>query len=261
MKKLTALILAVLMMVSTMTVLAEDEGNYLWMGTNATFPPYEYLDGSEVVGIDPEIADAVAKYLGYDGCKVRDMEFESLINEVQLGKVDFVMAGMTVTEERLQQVNFSDSYATGVQVVIVKEDSAITSVDDLFAEGAMFNIGVQLSTTGDLYSTWDLEEEGKAVVHRFASGLEAVLALVNGKIDCVIIDNEPAKAYVEANEGLKILETEYIVENYAAAFSKENTELLAKFNEALKALTEDGTIPAIINTYIPTEEKAEEAAE
>jgi polar amino acid transport system substrate-binding protein len=163
------------------------------------------------------------------------------------------MAGVTVTEEREMVMNFSDSYATGVQVVIVKEDSPITSVDDLFAEGNNYTIGVQLSTTGDLYCTWDLEDNGLATVNRFPNGNEAVMALVAGKIDCVVIDNEPAKAYVAANEGLKILDTAYAVENYAACFAKGNEELLAKFNEALAALTADGTVPAIIAKYIPAE--------
>ena len=136
----------------------------------------------------------------------------------------------------------------------MKEDSPIVSVDDLFAEGAMHTIGVQLATTGDLYSTWDLEEASPAlaVINRYPNGNEAVMALVAGKIDCVIIDNEPAKAYVAANPGLKILETEYVVEDYAAAFAK-NSELVAKFNAALKELTEDGTIGAIIAKYIKAE--------
>ncbi len=259
MKKFIALTLALLMMLSTMTILAEEKQT-LVMGTNASFPPYEYWEGEEIVGIDVEICAAIANYLGMD-FEVQDMEFDSLIAAVNAGKVDVVMAGMTVTEDRATQVNFSESYATGVQVVIVKEDSPITSVDDLFAENAMHTIGVQQATTGDLYCTWDLEEAGLATVNRYMNGNEAVMALVAGKIDCVVIDNEPAKAYVAANPGLKILETEYIIENYAAAIAKENVDFVAKFNEALKALTEDGTIPAIIEFYIPSEEQAEEAAE
>jgi len=255
MKKLIALVMTLMMLVLSVPALAET----LTMATNASFPPYEYYDGEVIVGIDAEIAAAIAAKLGYD-FEIVDMEFDSLIPAVQSGKADFSMAGMTVTEERSLMVNFSESYATGVQVVIVKEDSKITSVDDLFADGAMTTIGVQLSTTGDLYTTWDLEDAGKAVINRYPNGNEAVMALVAGKIDCVVIDNEPAKAYVAANEGLKILETEYITENYAAAFAKENTELLEKFNAALKELTEDGTIPAIIAKYIPAEEAAEEAA-
>ena len=223
----------------------------LVMATNASFPPYEYYEGTKIVGIDVEIATAIAEKLGYD-LEVADMEFDSIISAVNSGKANFGMAGMTVTEDRLLSVDFSDSYATGVQVVIVREDSTITSVDDLFAEGAMHTIGVQLTTTGDLYCTWDLEETGKAVVNRYPNGNEAVMALKAGKVDCVVIDNEPAKSYVAVNEGLKILPTEYVTENYAACFAKGDP-LLAEFNAALQELTADGTIAAIIEKYIPAE--------
>ena len=163
------------------------------------------------------------------------------------------MAGMTVTDERKQMVSFSDTYATGVQVIIVKEDSPITSVDDLLADGANYTVGTQNATTGYIYAMSDIEDAGKGTVAAFPNGNEAVMALVNGKIDCVIIDNEPAKAYVEANEGLKILDSTYVVEDYAACFAKDNTELVEKFNAALQELTADGTIPAIIEKYIPAE--------
>lgn len=251
MKKLIALVLSLMMILSCAAVLAETKGTLI-MATNASFPPYEYYEGTEIVGIDVEIAAAISAKLGYD-FEVADMEFDAIISAVNAGKADFGLAGMTVTEERMLSVDFSDSYATGVQVVIVLEDSAITSVDDLFAEGAMHTIGVQLTTTGDLYATWDLEDNGLAVVNRYPNGNEAVLALKAGKVDCVIIDNEPAKAYVAANEGLKILDTAYAVENYAACFKKGNP-LLAEFNAALQELLADGTIPAIIEKYIPTEE-------
>ena len=257
MKKLIALALALVMALTTLCVLAETEEPFtLVMATNAQFPPYEFYDGEEVVGIDVEIAKAIAAYNGW-GFDLIDMEFDYIINEVLAGTATCGLAGMTVTEERKMQVAFSDSYAKGVQVVIVKEDSPIASVDDLFAGEKKYSIGVQLSTTGDLYCTWDLEDMGLATVNRYMSGAEAVLALTTGKVDCVVIDNEPAKAFVAANEGLKILETEYAVENYAACFHPDNTEILAKFNEALAALTADGTIPAIIEKYIPSAEKAE----
>jgi len=260
MKKLFALVLALVLALSTLSVLAETtEKKTLIMATNAQFPPYEYYDGEDIVGIDAEIADAIAKYMGYN-LKIDDMDFEAIIAAVQTGKADFGMAGMTVTADRLVTVNFSNSYATGVQAVIVKEDSAITCVDDLFADNAKFKIGVQLGTTGDIYVE-ELELDGKAIVSRFNSGNDAVMALVAGKIDCVLIDNEPAKAYVAANQGLKVLETAYAVEDYAACFAKSNTELLDKFNQALEALTLDGTIPAIIEKYIPTQQVAEEATE
>ncbi len=258
MKKIFAFVLAALFCLSGIA-LAEAKPE-LHMGTNANFPPYEYHeyvdDVDMVVGIDAEIAAAVAEYMGYD-LVIDEMEFGALITAVSTGKIDFAMAGMTVTDERKESVNFSETYATGIQVIIVKEGSAITSVDDLFAEGANTIVGVQESTTGDLYCTWDIEDEGLGTVDRYKNGADAVQALVTGKVDCVVIDNEPAKAFVAANTGLVILDTEYAVEDYAAAFAKENTELLDKFNEALKALTEDGTIPAIIEKYIPTEEAAE----
>ena len=255
MKKLIALVLSLLLVLCGVAALAETETEskgVLVMATNASFPPYEYYEGTEIVGIDVEIAAAVAERMGYDFVVV-DMEFDAIISAVNSGKANFGMAGMTVTEERLLSVDFSDSYATGVQVVIVREDSPITSVDDLFAEGANYTIGVQLSTTGDLYTTWDLEDNGLATINRYPNGNEAVMALKAGKVDCVVIDNEPAKAYVAANEGLKILETEYVTENYAACFKKGNP-LLAEFNAALQELIADGTIPAIIEKYIPTEE-------
>ena len=258
MKKIVALFLAVLMLTTAFAAMAE-ETRTLVMATNASFPPYEfYNDNGEIVGIDAEIAGAIAAYLGY-GFQIDDMDFGAIINAVDSGKADFGLAGMTVTEERLEQVDFSDSYATGVQVVIVKEDSAITTVDDIFADGII--VGVQESTTGDIYITDDFDAAGLPAdnVQRYPNGNEAVLALSTGKIDCVVIDNEPAKAYVAANPGLRILETEYVIEDYAACFKKGNEELLEQFNAALKALTEDGTIPAIIEKYIPSD--VEDAAE
>lgn len=221
------------------------EDGVLTMATNAYFPPYEYYDGTEIVGIDIEIAQAVADKLGLE-LKIEDMEFDSIIIAVQRGKADVGLAGMTVTEDRLKSVSFSESYATGIQVVIVKEGSGIESLEDL--EGK--KIGVQLATTGDIYAT---DEFGSDYVHQYNKGNDAVLALVQGKVDAVIIDNEPAKNFVTANEGLTILPTEYAVEDYAAAINKDNTELLEKFNEALKALIEDGTVQKIIDKYIPAE--------
>ena len=228
------------------------EAGKLIMATNAAFPPYEYIEGNEIVGIDAEIAAAIAEKLGLE-LQIDDMEFDAIIESVKGGKADIGLAGMTVTDERKEVVNFTANYATGVQVVIVTEDSAITSVDDLFAEGASHLIGVQRNTTGDLYSTWDLEDAGLATIERYSKGAEAVQALLTGKVDCVVIDNEPAKAFVAANEGLKILETEYILEDYAAAMSKDNTALYEAVNAALEELIADGTVQAIIDKYIPAE--------
>ena len=228
------------------------EAGKLIMATNATFPPYEYIENNQIVGIDAEIAAAIAEKLGLE-LVIQDMEFDAIIESVKNGKADIGLAGMTVTDERKEVVNFTATYATGVQVVIVTEDSAITSVDDLFAEGASHIIGVQRNTTGDLYTTWDLEDAGKAQIDRYSKGADAVQALITGKVDCVVIDNEPAKAFVAANAGLKILETEYVLEDYAAAMSKDNAELYEAVNAALEELIADGTIQAIIDKYIPAE--------
>ncbi len=224
---------------------AESKGT-LTMGTNATFPPYEFVDDNgEVAGIDAEIAKAIADKLGMT-LEIKDMEFDSLIPAVQGGSIDIVLAGMTVTDERKESVNFTDSYATGTQVIIVKEDSAIASVDDL--EGK--TIGVQSGTTGDAYCT---DDYGQDHVKQFSSGALAVAALVNGQVDCVVIDNEPAKNFVAANTGLKILGTEYVTENYAAAIAKTNTDLLGKVNGAIAELKADGIIDGIIAKYIKAE--------
>ena len=221
----------------------------LTMATNAAFPPYEYIEGGEVVGIDADIAAAIAEKLGLE-LQIEDMEFDAIIEAVKSGKADIGLAGMTVTPDRAEEVNFTASYATGVQVVIVTEDSTITSVDDLFAEGASNVIGVQRNTTGDLYTTWDLEDAGLATIDRYSKGAEAVQALKTGKVDCVVIDNEPAKAFVAEVEGLKILETEYILEEYAGAMSKDNTALYDAVNAALEELITDGTVQGIIDKYI-----------
>lgn len=248
MKKFLALALTLALTLTATFALADT----LTMATNASFPPYEFVEGEQVVGIDAEIAAAVCEKMGYE-LEIVDTEFDSLVPGVSSGKYDFSMAGMTVTEERKQMVAFSDSYATGVQVIIVKQDSPITTVDDLLADSANYKVGVQNATTGYIYAMGDIEEAGKGTVSPYLSGNEAVMALINDKIDCVIIDNEPAKAYVAANEGLKILDTTYVVEDYAACFAKDNTELVEKFNAALKELTDDGTIKAIIEKYIPAE--------
>ena len=259
MKKMFAMLLVLVMVLSlaacggsSASGLKTVEKGKLIMATNAAFPPYEYIEGNEIVGIDAEIAGAIAEKLGLE-LQIDDMEFDSIIESVKGGKADIGLAGMTVTPEREEVINFTASYATGVQVVIVTEDSAIASVDDLFAEGAMHIIGVQRNTTGDLYSTWDLEDAGLATIDRYSKGADAVQALLTGKVDCVVIDNEPAKAFVEANEGLKILDTAYAVEEYAAAMNKDNTALYEAVNKALEELIADGTVAAIVAKYIPAE--------
>ena len=253
MKKIIALALVCMMAVCVFAGCgAKSDEKVLTMATNAEFPPYEFMEGNEIVGIDAEIAKAIAEKLGYE-LVIENVDFDSLIPGVQTGKYDFVAAGMTVTDERKEQVDFTDSYATGIQSIIVKEDSAITSVDDLFADGANTKIGVQLATTGDLYCTWDIEDEGLGSVERFNKGADAVMALQSGKVDCVVIDNEPAKVFVANNAGLKILDTEYAVEDYAIAVGKDKPELLKEINTALGELIADGTVAKIIEKYIPAE--------
>lgn len=244
-KKILAAALALCMLLCFAGCGAKED-NVLTMGTNATFPPYEFVDDDgNIVGIDAEIAAAIAEKLGME-LEIKDMEFDSLITACAGGSVDVVLAGMTVTDERKESVNFSDTYATGIQVIIVKEGSGITKVEDL--DGKM--IGVQAGTTGDIYCT---DDYGQDNVKQYNNGALAVAALQNDQIDCVIIDNEPAKSYVAANEGLKILETEYVTEDYAIAVAKENTELLEKINKAMAELKADGTIDKIIDEYIPAE--------
>ena len=208
----------------------------LTMATNAYFPPYEYYDGQDVIGIDADIAKAIADKMGLE-LKIEDMEFDSIITAVSTGKADLGLAGMTVTPDRQKNVDFSDTYANGVQVIIVKEDSAIAKPDDLKGK----KIGVQLSTTGDLTAT---DEFGKDSVVQYNK------ALTQGQVDAVIIDNEPAKSYVEANKGLKILDTEFLNEDYAACISKDNAGLTKAVNKALAELKADGTLQKIVDKYI-----------
>ena len=222
------------------------EPGKLIMSTNAAFPPYEMTtDSGEFEGIDIETAQAIADKLGLE-LQIDDMDFDAALLAVQQGKADMVMAGVTVTDERQNVMDFTDSYATGIQSIIVKEDSPIATVDDLYADGADYQIGVQQDTTGDIHCSDDFGDDH---VQRFNKGADAVAALVSGKLDCVVIDNEPAKSFVAANEGLKVLETAYAVEDYAAAFAK-GSELTEPFNQALEELIADGTVKTIVDKYI-----------
>ena len=216
----------------------------LVMATNAYFEPYEYYEGDQIVGIDAEMAAAVAEKLGME-LQIEDMEFDSIIPAINSGKADIGVAGMTVTEDRLVNVNFSDPYTTATQVIIVQEGSEIAGNDDLAGK----TIGVQLGTTGDIFA----EDVEGATIERYNKGMDAVQALANGIIDAVIIDNEPAKQFVSKAEGLKILDEEFVTEEYAIAIAKDNEELLEKVNTALEELTADGTIQSIIDTYITAE--------
>lgn len=222
----------------------------LVMATNASFPPYEFKEGENFAGIDVDIAGLIAEKLGLK-LEIQDVEFGSIIGGVQTGKFDIGMAGMTVTEERKQSVNFTSTYAKGIQSVIVKADSGIKTLDDLKADGSM-KYGVQQDTTGDIYAS-DTEENGgygEANVIRYKTGNDAVQALVAGKVQAVIIDNEPAKSYVASNEGLTILDTAYTEEDYAICVSKDNEELLNAVNKALEELIADGSVQKVIDKYI-----------
>lgn len=221
----------------------------LTMSTNASFPPYEMVaDDGSFEGIDIEVAGAIAEKLGLE-LQVDDMGFDAALQAAQTGKSDMVMAGVTVTEERQAVMDFSNSYANGVQVVIVKEDSPIQTVDDL-ANANM--IGCQMGTTGYIYCSDTPENGGFGEDHvtPYDDGAAAVQALMNGQIDAVVIDNMPAQEYVAANPGLKILDGEFTNEDYAIGVAKGNTALLDAINTALDELTNDGTIQSIVDKYI-----------
>ena len=262
MKKIIALVFAIAMLACCFASCGKSDK--LTMATNAAFPPYEFVaDDGSFAGIDVEIAGKIAEKLGME-LEIVDTEFGSIIGGVQSGKYDMGMAGMTVTEERLESIDFTDSYAKGIQVVIVKADSEYASFEEFYTEMDAdgnpvavkdgIKIGVQADTTGDIYSSdkpekWGFGEDN---VVRYKTGNDAVQALVAGKVTAVIIDNEPAKEFVKANDGLKILDGTYTDEDYAICVSKDNNELLEKINKALSELKEDGTIAEIVEKYIPT---------
>ena len=233
-----------------------EEGKLI-MATNAQFPPYEMVadgegfNGTGFEGIDVEIASAIADKLGLE-LQIDDMEFTSALTAVQNNAADVILAGLTYNEERDEVLDFTESYSTGVQVVIVTEDSDITSIDDL-ANDKM--IGTQAGTTGWAYAS-DTPENGgygEDHVNGYDSGALAVQALLNGQIDAVIIDDAPAQEFVKANEGLKILETPWITEDYCAAVDEGNEALLTAINNALVEMIEDGTVQEILDKYITAE--------
>ena len=228
------------------TTTATNEGSKsskLVVGTSAGFPPYEYREGNKIVGIDAEIIETIAADLGYT-IEWQDMKFDSLISALSSNKVDLVIAGMTVTEDRKEFVDFTDTYTAAVQSIIVKKGGNISSLDDV--EGKL--IGVQQGTTGDIYAS---EDYGNDKVQRFNEGADAVQALLNGKIDCVIIDDQVAKNFVDTHKTeLELLDTAYTEEEYAMAVKKGNTELLNKVNESIRNLKNNGTVKRIIDKYI-----------
>ncbi len=247
MKKKSFVLAAVMVAVLALTGCGKKDSSSddtLVMATNAEFPPYEYYEGQDIVGIDVEIAQAIADELGMT-LKIEDTAFDSVITSVQTGKADIGVAGLTVRADRLENVDFTDSYTTAAQVIIIKEDSDILIPDDL--EGK--KIGVQLGTTGDIYA----DDISDATVERYNKGFEAVQSLTQGKIDAVIIDREPAKVFVSENEGLKIVDEEFTLEDYAIAVAKDNTELKDKINQVLSELKDSGKLQEIIDKYIVAE--------
>lgn len=231
-----------------------EEGKLI-MSTNAQFPPYEMVadgegfNGTGFEGIDVEIASAIAEKLGLE-LQIDDMEFDSALLAVQNNTADVMLAGLTYNEERDEVMDFTTSYATGVQVVIVKEDSDVT-MDNLGEK----MIGTQRGTTGYIYASDTPENGGYGEDHvqAYDSGATAVQALVNGQIDAVIIDQAPAEEFVAANEGLTTLPGNWVEEQYCAAVDEGNTALLNAIDTALQELIEDGTVEEIMNKYISVE--------
>ena len=224
------------------TELTTVEAGKLTMATNAAFPPYEMTtDAGEFEGIDIETAQAIADKLGLE-LQIDDMDFDAALLSVQQGKADIVMAGVTVTDERKAVMDFSDSYATGIQSIIVPEGSDIASPDDLAGK----TIGTQRGTTGYIYCSDDFGDEN---VVAYDDGLTAVQALNNGQVDAGVIDNAPAQEFVAANPGLKVLDTSYAEEDYAIGMAK-GSALEDAVNKALEELKADGTLQAIVDKYI-----------
>ena len=243
--KLSSIVLALVMSVCVFAGCSSNEAeksNVLTMATSADFPPYEYYENDEIVGIDIDIMNAVCEKIGME-LEPQDMSFDSVIGAAQTGKTDIAMSGITITEDRKNMVDFTIPYTSTAQSIIVVAGGEISAKADL--EGK--KIGVQINTTGDTQVT---EEFGDDAVDRFQNGALAVESLKNGKVDCVVIDGEVAKALVDANEGLEIIADAYSIEEYAIAIAKENTELLEKINGALEELLKDGTIDGIIKKYI-----------
>ena len=256
MKRIITVILAVLMLVSLLAACGNKdngmtmESGKLYMSTNAAFPPYEMTtDDGGYEGIDVEIATAIAEKLGLE-LEILDMDFDAALLAVNEGKSDIVMAGVTVNEDRQMVMDFTNSYATGEQVVIVKEGSDVT-MDNLGEK----MIGAQRGTTGYIYASDTPENGGYGEDHvtAYDNGATAVQCLVNGQVDCVIIDNAPAKEFVKANPGLTILEGTWVTENYAIGCDKGNTQLVEAINEALAELIADGTVQQIVDKYITAE--------
>lgn len=241
MKKLVALLLVAVLAVA-LVACGGEKADVVTMGTNAAFEPFEFIEGEEIVGIDPEISAAIAEKLGKE-LKISDMEFESLLGALSTDKVDFVAAGMTANDERRKEVDFSETYYTATQGIIVAEDSDIKGIDDILDK----RVGAVTGYTGEYICAEDYKIEGLVT---FKRGVDAVMELNNGKLDAVVIDLQPAKMFVNANKGLKVIEDpSFEAEEYAIAVKKGNTELLNKINEVIAELKATGKLDEIINKY------------
>lgn len=216
------------------------------MGTNAAFPPFEYTEGSEIVGFDVTVSELIARDYGKK-LKVVDMSFDGLIAALQAGSIDFIAAGMTATEERRKNVDFSEPYYSSKQTIIVRANTNnVSTVADLKGK----SIGVQAGTTGEIYATEKVEN---ASVKSFKTGIDAALALKNGAIDSIILDELPAKEIVRRNSELKIIEDDFFTDEYAIAVKKGNTKLLESVNKTILKIKEDGTYQKLLNAFMPVD--------
>jgi len=224
------------------TLKSVKDAGKLVMLTNAAFPPYEYLGSdNKPAGVDVDIAQAIADQIGVE-LEVVDMDFDGLIPALTGGKGDMIAAGLTVTDERKESVDFSDTYADATQLIIISADNTdIASVDALNGK----NIGVQLGTTGDIYAS-DIEG---ATVSQYKSGLEAAMDLKNGKLDAVILDQLPAQNIVASNEGLKVIDEPFKDEQYAIAVKKGDEAFLKVINEVIKKLQDEGKVAEWTETH------------
>lgn len=271
MKKIGSLLLAGMMLASVLlfsgcqsatdkqSVDAIKKAGVITMYTNAEFPPYEYMNGPNVVGVDADIAKAIADSLGVK-LEIKNVKFDTIIASIQSGKGSFGAAGMSVTEERQEQVDFSIKYATSKQYIILKEDSTVTKIEDLAGK----KIGIQTGTTGDIIIRGEIQgkenvkgvlQDTGASVADYNNALEAAQALMSGKIDAVVIDKLPAESIVKANTGkIKTIELVYAdgtntEETYAICVAKGNTTLLNAINDVLNDLISKGKIDEFVITH------------
>ncbi len=218
------------------------DANVLNVGLNAEFPPFEYIEKGKIVGFDVEIMDEIGRLINKK-IEYKHMAFDGLLIAIQTGKIDAIISGMTETEERRKNVDFSSSYFVSKQAVIVKDDSTVSQFDELKGK----KIGVVLGFTGDTAVT-DMFS-GTATILRYDSTGQVVLALNSGKVDAIVLDSEPAKEYAANNKGLKVLETPLAEESYSIAVPKGNTELLNEINKALETIKSNGTYDKIYAKY------------